>query len=600
MIEFEKVQKVPASVAPGEDRIWFTSFGTGYVSDNQGHPIRFGAGSLEGDIVPVGTPEAANLIYFCTGNGKHYISSKEKWQELNLKSIPGTGGGPGTAGAVLVEDVANYYTSTDVEGVLSELGATFQHLLGKRQLVDLVGSVYDWDDPGERRLASGTTESPVALGWLNQRKDIDGTVYGTLVDSTGRLFTRADDNFFEMASKADLDAIVSETGGTIGELSKAKVNAGRGLTGGGPIANSPTLSLDENELIEIIKSAKLPFLRTSGGYTTGAIEIRGTMSRLDLLGIPDGSRDTPNPLRFWNSTAQMKSGLRDVANNTKLLEFDMNLGGFEMQTRKTSNGGFIGGNLTVKDVGQKGYQLEIDAKSKIDLARFTSTTGGLDLRSSDAYNYIQSAQADGSRNKNLIVSGPGNSELETIRLSANTTWHTGGVASRGGHYIGMDYDKYGKVDPLNKLYLFPYAHGSGSNATNRRYYTHMGYHQGDRTVYFRSYLKDISKPYTKYEERAVSVSATKFLSRSSEQYKDVLKEFDGDALEILRDVKAWHYNFKDDDNEKENVGFIVERGVPKLAVENDGTSIDTYAMLAYLWEAVRALDKEVQKLKGEA
>lgn len=604
MIEFEKVQDVPTDVNPGEDRIWFSlKSGSIFVADNQGHPIRMSSGSIEGASVPVGTPAVSNILYHCTSNGKTYISTPTEWKELNSASQPGSGGSVGGAGSIIINDPGNWYTSSDVEGALYEIGANLPQFFGKRELQQYNGNVYDWDEAGEREATATATNKPSTVpAWVNQRKAADGTVYGISVDKEGKLFSRIGDKWIRQVSYNDLDDLGLGLNEDIGALGNKKVIAGDGLIGGGAIKDNPTLSLDPEKLTYLLQTTPLPFLRTSGGFVTGEVQLRNPNSLLTLTGVANGSENIATPLSLYNNGDTRSAGFKDTSRGTNLLKFNMTDGSFSMDTRREGKGGSIKGALRIEDIGQSvASVLEVVGPSAKKIAKFTTDKGIIQFDTTDAYNYIESGNPLG-KIKDLKISGPDNTQLQEIRFLTDVAYSTGRFMSADGVTVGKNIDGYGTVNHSNKLYLYPYKIDPSMNYnTARRFYTHLGYNQDSRTLEIRTFVKDNTVHYTDYIQKDINVSATKFLSRSSEQFKNVHQKFSEkyDPIEILRNVDSWLYDFKEDDSHKENAGFIIERGVPEFAIENKGTTIDSYSMVAVLWEAVKRLDQEVEKLKSQ-
>lgn len=602
MIEFERIIGKPTNVEPGEDRIWFSANGgTIYVADSQGHPIRMSAGAIEGDPIPVGTPPEPNIIYYCKSNGKSYLSNAFEWKEIGVQSQPGSSTAPGGAGAIIITDPGNWYTSIDVEGAFYEIGANMAPFFGKKTLPIFSSNVFDWDDTGEKELALTATNKPSQVkAWVNQRKAEDGTVYGTAVDATGALYTRIGDSWERQASFRDFEELSSNITGNVEAVINKKVIAGEGLEGGGFIKDNPVLSISRSSFESMLATVSAPFLRTSGGTVTGDINLENQISRFTLTGAPKGSDQVSTPIVLQNDGTTKKAGFRDKVRGTRLLEFDMADGSFLMDTRKEGQGGTLNGTLTIKDIGQKtDAALVVSALGVRKPAIFKDDNGFVQFNNSETYNYIQSGNSAG-KSKDFKISGPNNTQLDEVRLVSDRTYLLGRLLASGGLTIGKDGDGYGTVEHNNKLYLYPYqVDPKMKMSTAKRFYAHVGYNQETRTLDVRSFVKDNAVHYSKYVQKDIGVAATKFLSRSSEQFKNVHGKFNEkyDALEILRNVDSWLYDFKNDDKHKETSGFIIERGVPEFAIENE-TTIDTYAMLSVLWEAVKKLDKDLQKYLG--
>jgi len=594
LIRFHKIIGKPGDATPGHDHIWFSDSGTVYVADNEGHPIRMSTGSIEGNSIPVGRPPAANLIYHCKSNDKHYISTDTQWLELNSKvqaGMPGSGGGASVASAVTIVDSGDYYTSTDVESALAEIAQRLPSAT-----LEILTNTVGFTKTSQAELDGSTANKPSsAKGWLVQGQLSTGETLGLSVGTDGNVYTRVNNSWKKLALASDLASIQTGTDPTL------RVVAGAGLTGGGFLINNPTLALDPNYISNIVQNQPMPFLRTSGGYVTGAVELRGQNSVLDLTGVASGSNQIAKVLRLFNNGDSGRAGFRAGA-GAAMFEFDMNNGNTYLTTRKEGTGTTISGAVAVNDIGQSGQAVfTVTGPTSKKIVKFASNKGFLQTDSSDSYNYIESGDNAG-KPKDIKLSGPNNTQVEEVRFLANVAYSAGRFMSADGVTVGKHLDGYGTVNHSNKLYLYPYKLDPSLAYNNaRRWYTHLGYNQDSRTLEIRTFVKDNSIHYSNYIQKDINVSATKFVSRSSEQYKNVHGKFTDkyDPLELLRNVDAWLYDFKQDDKHKQNAGFIIERGVPKFAVENEGTTIDSYSMVAALWEAVKELDKQVQELRNK-
>lgn len=186
MINFHKVNNKPDKVGSGEEHIWFSYPNGIYVADNQGNPRLISPGKMIGDAVPVGTPNEPGLFYYNTSNKKNYISTAEKWVEIGTSAIPGTGGGGGIAGNILINDTANNYTSVDVEGALAEIAEKFPWYFGKMQLKDYNGDVNTLLNSTENYLTTKATNLPNSkTGWIIQRKASNNNTYGLIIGEDG-------------------------------------------------------------------------------------------------------------------------------------------------------------------------------------------------------------------------------------------------------------------------------------------------------------------------------------------------------------------------------------------------------------------------------
>lgn len=604
MIEFHKIVGKPADVDAGEERIWFTDAGLTYVADNAGHPTRFGAGYNEGTTVPVGTPRAAGILYYCTGNGKYYISDLTKWNVLNTESKTGGGANAGYAGGVFITDLGNYYTSTEVEGALQEVGAAFPHLMGSRTLQPITTNLFSFDIAGERRVGTNVVNSPTPLtSWLNQRQGSDGKTYGMLISEDGNAWTRHGDNFTELASKGDLQEALETMGGDLGgviggvEGYKVRVGSGLSITQSGLVSKSPTISLNTAQLAQALDAyTGNPFVRKSGDKMSGDLFIDKPTPSLYLRAEIAG-QSALNSVRFFNSSVSGYAGLRHDNQSRSFFNYKLSDGTIELNTGAKSDGVVIDGRLEINRPNSQGDRgIQVNTGDGHYIASFRNDIGQVSILSQAQANYIESDDNTPERKpRDLVISSRYVRPLNNLKLLSHRVWTYGYMNVGEGLYIGMDEDLYGKLDSNNKLYMFPYEYNPSQSATTaRRYYSHMGYSQKSQTMYIRAYLKDLAK--SSYTEVALNVSGSKFLTRSSEKFKTDIKPFTEDALSILEGTNPWSYKLKADESKRTNVGFILERGVPDFAIEDDGNSIDSYAMIAVLWKAVQELNQKVKEL----
>lgn len=606
MIEFQKIVGLPKDVDPGEERVWYTDSGLTYVADNAGHPTRFGAGYHQGSTVPVGKPPAAGILYFCTGNGEYYLSNLTEWIVLNTETKTGGGGNAGYAGGVFITDLGNYYTSNEVEGALQEVGAAFPHLMGSRTLQPINTNLFAFDTAGERRVNANVQNSPTPLtSWLNQRQGSDGKTYGMMIAENGDAWTRHGDNFTQLASYGDLqDAIEEmggEIGGAIGDIKGIKVRSGLGVSvsGSGLLSNSPVISLKTNEIAQMLDSySAFPFVRNTGDEMTGDLSIESNTPSVYLRAEIAG-RSTLDTVRFFNSSISGYAGLRDDSGNRSFLNYRKSDGSIDLNTGPTSSGVVLNGRLTVnRPNGQSDRGIVVNTGKGHYIGAFANDIGQISLLSQANANYIESDDnTPQHKPRDLIISSRYVKNLNNFKVLANDARFSNRVIAGGGMFLGMDEDHYGRLDFNNKLYLFPYEYNtSQSAATARKYYSHIGYSQRSSTLYMRSFVKNLAVSASAYKEVALNVSGSKFLTRSSEKYKEDIELFDQDALSIVEGTSAWSYKLKADESHRTNVGFILERGVPEFAIEDDGNSIDSYAMIAVLWKAVQELNQKVKEL----
>ena len=93
----------------------------------------------------------------------------------------------------------------------------------------------------------------------------------------------------------------------------------------------------------------------------------------------------------------------------------------------------------------------------------------------------------------------------------------------------------------------------------------------------------------------IYVSAHGFRSRSSIKYKNVIGEFQTNALDKIMSAKVYNYTLKGDPSNSKRIGLIIEKGAPKEVVDED--TVDNYSMISMLWKGVQELTEELNTLK---
>jgi phage minor structural protein len=91
--------------------------------------------------------------------------------------------------------------------------------------------------------------------------------------------------------------------------------------------------------------------------------------------------------------------------------------------------------------------------------------------------------------------------------------------------------------------------------------------------------------------------ATSFVTTSSAGYKTNIKEFNEDAIAILKDVNVYTYhlisNVEAGIYDKQKVGMLAE-AVPAILRDEDG--VDTYSIVSVLWKAVQQQQNMIESL----
>lgn len=106
-----------------------------------------------------------------------------------------------------------------------------------------------------------------------------------------------------------------------------------------------------------------------------------------------------------------------------------------------------------------------------------------------------------------------------------------------------------------------------------------------------------------------NMHALKFLYDSLESLKKNIQPFTDNALDIIRNIDIYEYNFKcEKDTEKKHIGFVIgdKYNYSKRITGADNTGADAYAFASLCCKAIQEqqkqieeLKKEIEKLKGE-
>lgn len=633
MIKFHKIAGLPKDQEPNQEHMWFTSEGSIHVTDNDGHPIQMGMGFKNVLSIPSGTPPSAGLLRYCTANRKYYFSTEVEWRELMTESRPGSQGGPGYAGGVLLADSANYFTSGDVEGALFEIAEAINPLLGQKNLRDFTGDVLKNKSPGEWRILAQATNKPSGLAtpaWHYQRKDKDGNVLGYIIGRDGTAYIRHGDAFTRLSNYQDIESLKTIVNGIKDTVDNLVLKVGNGLkiTDGGRIGKSPTLTLDmsifENDGEE---EEGLGFVQKTGDTMTGTLSINGKgefkmfsdsaavmslqtnvadgrMTQLIAKGADFKISDPGtgiSPMR-WNAS-EKKLYLNE-------LDSDILSSGQINSTSNWGKGVLAKGPFQVEnyslgripfDIPSSQFALYVDNKQS-NIAIFRSDSAALAIRNQETGIRLESVTQGNDGTKNMVLSGWHGANMSTFKVAANDARFLGSLFISKGLSVGASHtDVYGTVDKDNKILLYPRSAKPGMSTEDaRKHVVQMGFNLNTDTLELIGYKRTASSDaYGSWTARSLNVSATKFQNTSSEVYKDNISETNINGLEVLQAVDVYEYTFKADEEQDNNIGFIIERDVPEIAIGKGGKTIDSYAMLAILWKATKELNEKVERLETE-
>lgn len=619
MINFHKIGGKPKKMPAGSEHIWLSYPNGLYAADNQGNPRRIATGIRIGSDVPVGTPDEPGLMYYNTENKKNYISNAETWMELATGGIPGSGtGGGGNAGNVLINDAGNYFTSVDVEGALGEIAERFPWYFGASKLKDYTQNVHTLLHSDEKFYTSAATNKPGnVIGWQTQRLASNGKTYGSFVGDNGEFFTRVNNNFTQMASLATVNANIATA--TNGITSKLGLGVGTGLkTNGKNLLTGQIVSLSDavvKQLADIDKELvgmggsfsglDKKYLKRTGDTMEGQLYIHDLKHRDSVIGFKDRSggvrftmyfnKDTDN-MGIWNSRLSNAAFRHATLSGTTEVQA-LSKGPLQLNSK--------GGSVSINSAQRTFYNVTGGAQTIVD---FASRKGGLRVGSADGYTYLETFTSAAKRNvaKNLRISGVEGKTIPLVETMAGMNYSLHSLASGQSLHVGIDpRTEYGNTSVARRThsYLVFYPQYINSEANAIRNYARVAYNQARGTLEFRSFRKNTSR--SSYVDRTnnIALEANRFINTSSEIFKEDIEPLEDGALESVLKTPTYTYKFKDDHNNETHAGFIIERGVPKLAIESNERAIDNYAMTAYLWKAfqeyVEKTDKKILELEKQ-
>ena len=600
MINFHKKTGRPASVQKGHEDVWFSTTGL-YASANDGSARLITAATLTGSSVPVGVPVEPNMLYFNKTTRKHYISTDQKWVEIPTAGIPGSGTGGGNASNVMIADAGNWYTSNDVEGALAEIGERLPHLLGTGLLPNYGANTYDIKTGSEYLLNTTATNKPSSVtSWLTSRKSSTGDIYGLAVDKNGQVFSRVNNSFTQLARKTDLDTAnnaISALNSTLVANWKVKdMNAGTyaAVSSNANGIYTVGLNTEAQNLLNGVKNGN--YIKKSGDTTTGNLTVRSGGTA--IVYVRDASDTNYTGLRAGDNG----SGLYDYKRGRNIFAHYNSGSTYIFGYGQTTSVFRVDHKLNFETSRTDGgYAFEMHAHG-INSALYIQNKKSRLLFGGDNYGaYITSASNTGSR-ANLRFAHISGGNLPAVKFETTVLHSTTRITTGSGVHIGANETGSGGIAGNEregaKLYLFPYSHNG--SAAQRRRYAAIGFDARQDYVTFHTADRrwDLSAGYANSKQARIAAGA--FVVRSSETVKDVHGEFTENVLDTVKSVKPYIYNYKGSP-EKPELGFIVERGVPKLLQEGQGDDrgLNSYSLVAYLWKAVQELAEKVDKLEEQ-
>ena len=610
MINFHKKTGKPDNVQRGHEDVWFSTTGL-YVSDNNGAPRLITAATLKGNSVPVGVPTEPNMLYYNQSTRKHYISTDQKWVEIPTAGIPGSGSTSGNASGIMLDDAGNWYTSNDVEGALAEIGERFPHLLGSGLLPNYGSNTFDIRAASEYLLNTTATNKPSgAMAWLISRKASTNDVYGLAVDKNGDLFSRVNNSFTRMARKSELDSQVNTINDKIASLTDTTNNFAsvwkvKNIVNGKYIAvNSSggtyTIGLDAEAQNLLNSVGSSTFVRRAGDTMTGPLRIEAgagvssfiqlsstnSVNNFSLMDDPKGGAiqydkaDESNfafngPRISFRDNKRGKDVISYYPNSSLDLNADTRLwarsaGYFRLETTNPN------------------YSVDVMTKAK-DVLFLKGPHGSMHIGTGAmGYNFINSYSGRGTGARPFFIGTADYREIPEFWVKASRINLDGRVHVSDSVNIGFDPKTYLGTAGDNCIRMYTNKFGV-SDGNSNKVYAALYWDYKTRNFVFSTFFNDGRGGVPIY------VNAHGFRSRSSIKYKNVIGEFQANALDKIMSAKVYNYTLKGDPSNSERIGLIIEKDAPKEVV--DGDTVDNYSMISMLWKGVQELTEELNTLK---
>ena len=610
MINFHKKTGKPANVQMGHEDVWFSTTGL-YVSDNNGAPRLITAATIKGNSVPVGVPTEPNMLYYNQSTRKHYISTDQKWVEIPTAGIPGSGTTSGNASGIMMADAGNWYTSNDVEGALAEIGERFPHLLGSGLLPNYGSNTFDIRTASEYLLNTTATNKPSdTMAWLISRKASTSDVYGLAVDKNGDLFSRVNNSFARMARKSELDAQVSAINRKLENLTSTTSawNVKNIIKGEYIAVNSSggtyTIGLDA-EAQNLLNSVKnIPgsstFVRRVGDTMTGPLRIQAgagvnsfiqlsstdSVNNFSLMDDTKGGSvitETDDPNRY--TTNGPRIAFRDNKRGKDVLSYypdgylDLNA-----DNRIWIRSAF---NLRIETTDPR-VSVDIFSKHK-DVLFLKGPHGSMHIGTGAmGYNFINSYSGRNVGTRSFFIGTAGYAAIPEFWVKADQIKLDGRVFASDSVNIGFNPQTNLGTAGDNCIRMYTNKFGV-SDGNSNKVFAALYWDYKTNNFVFSTFFNDGRGGVPIY------VSAHGFRSRSSIKYKNVIGEFQTNALDKIMSAKVYNYTLKGDQSNSKRIGLIIEKGAPKEVVDED--TVDNYSMISMLWKGVQELTEELNTLK---
>ena len=616
MINFHKKTGKPANVQRGHEDVWFSTTGL-YVSDNNGAPRLITAATIKGNSVPVGVPTEPNMLYYNQSTRKHYISTDRKWVEIPTSAIPGSESTAGNASTVMIVDAGNWYTSNDVEGALAEIGEKMPHLFGSGLLPNYGSNTFDIRTASEYLLNTTATNKPSgAMAWLISRKASTSDVYGLAVDKNGDLFSRVNNSFTRMARKSELDTRLNAVDVKLEDLREDLTNSTNNFIGGWKVKDivkgkytsvssakgvyKIELDSEAQSLLGILKGGST-FVKKSGDTMTGPLRIRAASGSNSFIQL--SSTNSVNNFSLMDDTlggsTVIDGDASGFATNGPRIAFRDN------KTGKDVFSYYPNGSLDLRadnriwlrstgyariETTSSYHSVDIFSKAK-DVMFLKGPNGSIVLGTGNlGYNFINSFSGRGVGSRSFFIGTADYAAIPEFWVNAVEIKLDARVFTSDSVNIGFDpKTKTGTAgDNCIRMYT---NRGGVSDGDSNKVHAALYWDYKDRNFVFGAFRN------TGGAGGPIYVQSNGFRTRSSIKYKNVIGEFEANALDKIMGAKVYNYTLKGDHTNSKRIGLIIEKGAPEEIV--DGNTVDNYSMITMLWKGVQELTEELNTLKAK-
>lgn len=182
------------------------------------------------------------------------------------------------------------------------------------------------------------------------------------------------------------------------------------------------------------------------------------------------------------------------------------------------------------------------------------------------------------------------------------------IIKLGGDIKGKDITASGNITATNNLLVQNKLEGYLNLNDAKTHYL------GEYGLYFTDETFTIvgTNEYTRYTHNGFAVNGNGAMSgslwlqnvypQSKVEIKKNIKLYDKNALDILKNIDIYNYNFKtEEDKDKKHIGFIIgdDYKYSKEITNNDNSGVDLYSFVSVCCKAIQEQQKEIEELKEQ-